>query len=222
MRTTTSSATPRAGRCAWLRAGRRPRSSMAPRRSTHVAACRKSKAGWPSRRRSGCDRSPCAESTRRSSGHALPVRVESVADVKLAGSCEFSMWIDYTAVDGIRVDRAATRPSLLRVRAVAPADCAELTAEADAASAASMSDRLGSRTTNATRSPSAGSTSEHAAVELDELLARASPKSNGRLLAAGVVSAGLRSKAAWSGIAPPPTMRSRPGPPSTSTVTSTL
>jgi hypothetical protein len=45
-------------------------------------------------------------------GHALPVRVESVADVKLAGSCEFSMWIDYTSVDGIEVDRAATRPSL--------------------------------------------------------------------------------------------------------------
>ncbi len=45
-------------------------------------------------------------------GHALPVRVESVADVKLAGSCQFSMWIDYTAVDGIQVDRAATRPSL--------------------------------------------------------------------------------------------------------------
>jgi hypothetical protein len=45
-------------------------------------------------------------------GHAMPVLVESVADVKLAGSCEFSMWIDYTAVDGIRVDRAATRPSL--------------------------------------------------------------------------------------------------------------
>ena len=45
-------------------------------------------------------------------GHAMPVRVESVADVKLAGSCEFSMWIDYTAVDGIRVDHAATRPSL--------------------------------------------------------------------------------------------------------------
>ncbi len=45
-------------------------------------------------------------------GHALPVRVDSVADVKLAGSCEFSMWIDYTAVDGVRIDRAATRPSL--------------------------------------------------------------------------------------------------------------
>lgn len=28
-------------------------------------------------------------------GHALPVLVESVADVKLAGACEFSMWIDY-------------------------------------------------------------------------------------------------------------------------------
>ena len=46
------------------------------------------------------------------SGHALPVRVESVADVKLAGSCEFSMWIDYTNVDGVAVERAATRPSL--------------------------------------------------------------------------------------------------------------
>ena len=45
-------------------------------------------------------------------GHSLPVRVESVADVKLAGSCEFSMWIDYTDVDGIRVEGAATRPSL--------------------------------------------------------------------------------------------------------------
>ena len=45
-------------------------------------------------------------------GHSMPVRVESVADVKLAGSCEFSMWIDYTDVDGIRVEGAATRPSL--------------------------------------------------------------------------------------------------------------
>lgn len=44
------------------------------------------------------------------SGHALPVLVESVADVKLAGSCEFSMWIDYTSVDGQRVERASTRP----------------------------------------------------------------------------------------------------------------
>jgi hypothetical protein len=44
------------------------------------------------------------------SGHALPVLVESVADVKLAGSCEFSMWIDYTSIDGRRVDRAVTRP----------------------------------------------------------------------------------------------------------------
>lgn len=43
-------------------------------------------------------------------GHALPVLVESVADVKLAGACEFSMWIDYTAVDGQRVERQATRP----------------------------------------------------------------------------------------------------------------
>ncbi len=85
----------------WHRAGRRT-----------WPACRRSRADWPSRRRSGCDRLPCAESTRRSRGHALPVRVESVADVKLAGSCEFSMWIDYTAVDGIQVDRAATRPSL--------------------------------------------------------------------------------------------------------------
>ncbi len=46
------------------------------------------------------------------SGHALPVLVESVADVKLAGACEFSMWIDYTAVDGIRIDRVATRPPM--------------------------------------------------------------------------------------------------------------
>ena len=46
------------------------------------------------------------------SGHALPVRVESVADVKLAGACEFSMWIDYTVVDGIRIDRVATRPRM--------------------------------------------------------------------------------------------------------------
>ena len=45
-------------------------------------------------------------------GHALPVRVESVADVKLAGRCEFSMWIDYIAVDGLQVDHVATRPSL--------------------------------------------------------------------------------------------------------------
>jgi uncharacterized protein YebE (UPF0316 family) len=45
-------------------------------------------------------------------GHALPVRVESVADVKLAGRCEFSMWIDYIAVDGLQVDQVATRPTL--------------------------------------------------------------------------------------------------------------
>lgn len=47
------------------------------------------------------------------SGHALPVLVESVADVKLAGSCEFSMWIDYTAVDGRPVEHVTTlaRPS---------------------------------------------------------------------------------------------------------------
>jgi len=44
------------------------------------------------------------------SGHALPVLVESVADVKLAGACEFSMWIDYTSVDGQHVERASTRP----------------------------------------------------------------------------------------------------------------
>ena len=44
------------------------------------------------------------------SGHTLPVLVESVADVKLAGSCEFSMWIDYTSVNGQRVERAVTRP----------------------------------------------------------------------------------------------------------------
>jgi hypothetical protein len=44
------------------------------------------------------------------SGHALPVLVESLADVKLAGSCEFSMWIDYTAVEGRRVERVASLP----------------------------------------------------------------------------------------------------------------
>ena len=44
------------------------------------------------------------------SGHTLPVLVESVADVKLAGSCEFSMWIDYTSVNGQRIERAVTRP----------------------------------------------------------------------------------------------------------------
>jgi hypothetical protein len=43
-------------------------------------------------------------------GHALPVHVESTADVRLAGPCEFAMWIDYTSVDGRRVHRAATRP----------------------------------------------------------------------------------------------------------------
>lgn len=43
-------------------------------------------------------------------GHAMPVHVESVADVKLAGSCEFAMWIDYTTVDGRPVTLAATRP----------------------------------------------------------------------------------------------------------------
>ena len=45
------------------------------------------------------------------SGHALPVLVESVADVKFAGSCEFSMWIDYTSVDGQRVELASMRPT---------------------------------------------------------------------------------------------------------------
>jgi hypothetical protein len=43
-------------------------------------------------------------------GYALPVLVESVADVKFAGACEFSMWIDYTMVGGLRLDRTATRP----------------------------------------------------------------------------------------------------------------
>ena len=43
-------------------------------------------------------------------GHAMPVHVESVADVKLAGTCEFAMWIDYTVVDGRPVALAATRP----------------------------------------------------------------------------------------------------------------
>lgn len=43
-------------------------------------------------------------------GHALPVHVESTADVKLAGACEFAMWIDYTTVDGRRLHRAAARP----------------------------------------------------------------------------------------------------------------
>ncbi len=39
-------------------------------------------------------------------GLSLPVLVESVADVKFAGSCEFSMWIDYTVVNGQRVAQA--------------------------------------------------------------------------------------------------------------------
>ncbi len=43
-------------------------------------------------------------------GHALPVLVESLADVKLAGPCQFSMWIDYTSVDGRRLNRGAARP----------------------------------------------------------------------------------------------------------------
>jgi hypothetical protein len=42
-------------------------------------------------------------------GHAMPVHVTSTADVKLAGTCEFSMWIDYTAVDGQRIARATAR-----------------------------------------------------------------------------------------------------------------
>jgi hypothetical protein len=42
-------------------------------------------------------------------GHAMPVHVASTADVKLAGTCEFSMWIDYTTVDGQRIARASAR-----------------------------------------------------------------------------------------------------------------
>ena len=42
-------------------------------------------------------------------GVSLPVLVESVADVKFAGSCEFSMWIDYTVVNGQRVAQATAR-----------------------------------------------------------------------------------------------------------------
>jgi hypothetical protein len=45
-------------------------------------------------------------------GHALPVRVESAADVKMAGQCDFAMWIDYTDVDGRPVARPATRPDM--------------------------------------------------------------------------------------------------------------
>lgn len=41
-------------------------------------------------------------------GRALPVLVESTADVRLAGACEFAMWIDYDAVDGRRVERATS------------------------------------------------------------------------------------------------------------------
>ena len=110
----------RPDRCAWRHAGTKPRSSTAPRRSTRAAALPKHRGpagqvavvlGAVGRRSAGC--------TRRSRGHALPVRVESMADVKLAGSCEFSMWIDYTDVDGQPVEPAATRPSLSNV-AVAP------------------------------------------------------------------------------------------------------
>ncbi len=46
---------------------------------------------------------------RQVGGHALPVHVESVADVRFAGPCEFSMWIDYTTVDGLPVTRAVAR-----------------------------------------------------------------------------------------------------------------
>ena len=42
-------------------------------------------------------------------GHSLPVHVESVADVRFAGPCEFSMWIDYSTVDGQPVRRAIAR-----------------------------------------------------------------------------------------------------------------
>jgi len=42
-------------------------------------------------------------------GRSLPVHVESVADVKFAGDCEFSMWIDYTSVDGQPVRRVVAR-----------------------------------------------------------------------------------------------------------------
>ena len=42
-------------------------------------------------------------------GYTLPVHVTSVADVKLAGRCEFSMWIDYRDVDGRAVAHRATR-----------------------------------------------------------------------------------------------------------------
>ena len=42
-------------------------------------------------------------------GHSLPVHVESVADVRFAGTCEFSMWIDYTAVDGRVIATATAR-----------------------------------------------------------------------------------------------------------------
>ena len=72
------------GACAWLRAGAKPPSSTA-RRIDAGGACSASKAGWPSRRRSGCAPSRSAQ-VPGSSGHALPVRVESVADVKLAGT----------------------------------------------------------------------------------------------------------------------------------------
>jgi len=42
-------------------------------------------------------------------GHTLPVQVMSVADVKFAGACEFSMWIDYQDVGGRPVTHRAAR-----------------------------------------------------------------------------------------------------------------
>jgi hypothetical protein len=51
-------------------------------------------------------------------GHALPVLVESTADVKLAGTCDFAMWIEYSDVDGQQVAPAARH---VQQSSVAPA-----------------------------------------------------------------------------------------------------
>ena len=110
--TITSLATPAVGRCAWPLDGKRRRSSTAPRKSTREVACSKSKAGWPSRRRSGCDRSAVRRTYQAVGGHALPVRVESVADVKLAGRASSRCGSITSRSTALRVDHVATRPSL--------------------------------------------------------------------------------------------------------------
>ena len=119
---------PPAGLCVWLRAARSPRSSRAPRRSTHRGRLQKVE-GRLAKSPSFWVRSVRVRRTYQTvSGHALPVLVESVADVKLAGACEFSMWIDYTAVDGIRSRSCGDASAHARVRAVTAAHRAALTA----------------------------------------------------------------------------------------------